>query len=66
MGSVVPAVVVVQLDGMLLDVTGWTVEERTTGAMLVTEIGAYGPGGRADHEPRLGTPDRWDWQGDVP
>ncbi|MEU6016778.1 hypothetical protein ABZ826_22800 [Streptomyces sp. NPDC047515] len=53
------------LDGLLLDVTGWTAEERATGAMLITEIGAYGPGGRAEYGPRPGTPDRWDWLGDV-
>ncbi|MFE7357441.1 hypothetical protein ACFU8Q_30895 [Streptomyces sp. NPDC057543] len=54
------------LDGLLLDVTGWTVEERATGATLTTEISAYGPGGRAEYKPRPGEPDRWDWHGDVP
>ncbi|MCX4734677.1 hypothetical protein [Streptomyces sp. NBC_01363] len=54
------------LDGLLLDATGWAAEERATGTMLITEIGACGPGGRAEYEPRPGTPDRWDWQGDVP
>ncbi|MEV0778273.1 hypothetical protein ACIBLA_21340 [Streptomyces sp. NPDC050433] len=54
------------LDGLLLDVTGWTDEELGTGAMLVTEIGAYGPGGRAGYGPRAGDARRWDWQGDSP
>ncbi|MFC9602531.1 hypothetical protein ACFTTN_03605 [Streptomyces niveus] len=31
------------LEGLLLDVTGWTTEELATGAALITEIGAYGP-----------------------
>ncbi|MFJ7200711.1 MULTISPECIES: hypothetical protein [unclassified Streptomyces] len=44
------------LDGLLLDVTGCTDEERASGAMLITNIGAYGPGGRAEYEPRPGAP----------
>ncbi|MEU5452932.1 hypothetical protein [Streptomyces californicus] len=35
------------LDGQLIDVTGWTGEELTTGAYLITLRSAYGPGGRA-------------------
>lgn len=46
------------LDGLLLDVTGWTDKQLADGAALITEIGRYGP--------RPGTPDRWDWQGDIP
>ncbi len=34
--------------------------------MLITENGAFGPGGRADYEPRPNDPHRWDWGGDVP
>ncbi|MEV4975385.1 hypothetical protein [Streptomyces scopuliridis] len=37
------------LDGLLLDVTGWTDEQLATGALLITEIGAYGAGGRASY-----------------
>ncbi|MER6237642.1 hypothetical protein [Streptomyces clavifer] len=54
------------LDGLLLDVTGLTHQERTAGAMLITSQGQFGPGGRADYEPRAGDTDRWDWAGDVP
>lgn len=54
------------LDGLLLDVTGLTHQERTAGAMLITNQGQFGPGGRADYEPRASDPDRWDWAGDVP
>ncbi|WP_331728738.1 hypothetical protein [Streptomyces anulatus] len=42
------------LDGQLLDVTA------------LTPRSAYGPGGRADYEPRPGCATRWDWSGDVP
>ncbi|MFH8617417.1 hypothetical protein ACH4E8_20395 [Streptomyces sp. NPDC017979] len=54
------------LDGLLLDVTGWTPAQRATGAALTTEIGRYGAGGRALYRPRPGSPGRWDWSGDVP
>lgn len=54
------------LGGQLVDVTSWTPEERATGAMLITDKGAYGAGGRADYEARPGEPGRWDWVGDVP
>ncbi|NGO71783.1 hypothetical protein [Streptomyces boncukensis] len=54
------------LDGLLLDVTGWTPGELATGAGLVTEIGRFGPGGRAWYTPRDADPGRWDWQGDSP
>ncbi|MFD7497717.1 hypothetical protein ACFV8T_36160 [Streptomyces sp. NPDC059832] len=40
--------------------------ERATGAMLITNDGAYGAGGRAEYEARPDTPDRWDWVGDTP
>ncbi|MER5618224.1 hypothetical protein [Streptomyces sp. NPDC002215] len=48
------------LDGQLLDVTGWTTEQRSGGALLITEVGMYGAGGRADYAQRPGDPDRWD------
>ena len=54
------------LDGLLLDVTGWTTEELADGAALLTEIGAHGPGGRAHYGPRAADPRRWDWAGDTP
>ncbi|MFD3641523.1 hypothetical protein [Streptomyces griseus] len=54
------------LDGQLLDVTGYSPEERADGALLMSNHGLHGPGGRSDYEPRPGAPDRWDWQGDTP
>ncbi|WP_097868534.1 hypothetical protein [Streptomyces sp. rh34] len=54
------------LDGQLLDVTALTAEERADGALLIAPRSAYGPGGRADYEPRPGCTTRWDWSGDVP
>ncbi|MCC9310072.1 hypothetical protein LN042_23890 [Kitasatospora sp. RB6PN24] len=54
------------LDGLLLDVTGWDAEQLADGAALLTEIGHYGPGGRAHYEPRRSDPKRWDWAGDSP
>lgn len=54
------------LDGLLLDVTGWSDEQLVGGAALTTEIGAYGPGGRALYGPRNADPRKWDWEGDTP
>ena len=54
------------LDGLLLDVTGWTESERADGAALVTEIGAYGAGGHAWYRPRAADPGHWEWEGDSP
>ncbi|MCA1223393.1 hypothetical protein [Streptomyces sp. 8L] len=54
------------LDGLLVDVTGWDAEEVVEGAALITEIGAYGPGGRAQYGPRNGDSAKWDWEGDTP
>ncbi|MBO8189182.1 hypothetical protein [Streptomyces spirodelae] len=54
------------LDGLLLDVTGWSTEELAEGAALITEIGQFGPGGRALYGPRPGNPLLWDWEGDSP
>ncbi|MBM7443142.1 hypothetical protein [Streptomyces sp. HB132] len=34
------------LDGQRLDVTGWSVQQLLDGAALITDVGAYGPGGR--------------------
>ncbi|MGW4817210.1 hypothetical protein ACWEPB_36970 [Kitasatospora cineracea] len=54
------------LDGLLLDVTGWDADMLECGAALITNLGHYGPGGRAHYEPRPGDPARWDWEGDTP
>lgn len=39
------------LDGQLIDVTGWTDEEITTGGYLITLHSAYGPGGPRTRQP---------------
>ncbi|TVL87420.1 hypothetical protein [Streptomyces sp. SAJ15] len=53
------------LDGLLLDITGWTADEIQTGVALTTELGQFGAGGRALYDPRPGEI-RWDWSGDTP
>ncbi|MEV4873928.1 hypothetical protein [Streptomyces syringium] len=54
------------LDGLLLDITGWTADEIQTGVALMTERGQFGAGGRAVYGPRPGERNRWDWSGDSP
>lgn len=55
------------LDGQLIDVTGWTEEQVTTGAYLITRHNAYEPGGRASYAPTISRPnDPWVCEGDVP
>lgn len=54
------------LDGLLLDVTGWTPDQIAGGAALSTELGRFGAGGRALYDPRPGDPSRFDWSGDSP
>lgn len=59
------------LDGLLLDITGWTKGEMDTGVALPTELGHFGAGGRAMYDPRPSGPRpgdrrRWDWSGDRP
>jgi hypothetical protein len=54
------------LDGLLLDVTGWSARRLREDAVLSTEIGRYGPGGHAAYGPRAGDPGHRDWQGDMP
>ncbi|MFC8645439.1 hypothetical protein ACFUC2_32480 [[Kitasatospora] papulosa] len=54
------------LDGQRLDVTGWSVQQLLDGAALITELGAYGPGGRAHYEGQPGNPGRLHWTGDTP
>ncbi|KPI11271.1 hypothetical protein OV450_8461 [Actinobacteria bacterium OV450] len=55
------------LDGQLLDVSDWSDEDRVQGSLLVTDLGLYGPGGRAFYAPDesdLHGPFRW--RGDTP
>ncbi|MDT9682841.1 hypothetical protein RND61_12275 [Streptomyces sp. TRM76323] len=54
------------LDGLLLDITGWSPQETGTGVALPTELGRFGSGGRALYDPRPDDPRRWDWSGDAP
>ncbi|MGC5401888.1 hypothetical protein ACPXCP_39880 [Streptomyces sp. DT20] len=55
------------LDGQLIDVTGWTDDQITTGGYLITPHSTYGPGGRAAYGPTFSRPDGpWVWEGDVP
>ncbi|MFB7470021.1 hypothetical protein [Kitasatospora sp. NPDC056184] len=54
------------LDGLLLEVTGWSAGQLADGAALLTEIGRYGAGGRARYVLRAADPRRWDWAGDTP
>ncbi|QIB49556.1 hypothetical protein [Streptomyces aureoverticillatus] len=54
------------LDGLLVDVTGWSQEQLDEGALLITEIGQHGPGGRTEYSPREGSSELWDWRGDLP
>ncbi|MCX5207647.1 hypothetical protein OG897_40365 [Streptomyces sp. NBC_00237] len=54
------------LDGLLLDITHWTENEISDGAALMTELGQFGPGGRALYDPRPGARHQWDWSGDAP
>ncbi|MDX3238946.1 hypothetical protein PV392_25305 [Streptomyces sp. ME03-5709C] len=52
------------LDGLLFDVTGVTEPQHCAGVELRTDIGRFGPGGRARYAPRPGDGARWDWRGD--
>ncbi|MGA5444806.1 hypothetical protein ACPCKW_35720 [Streptomyces griseoincarnatus] len=54
------------LDGLLLDVTDHGPAERRHGVGLPTEIGRYGPGGRAVYAPRAAGARVYEWRGDVP
>ncbi|MFF4324757.1 hypothetical protein [Streptomyces sp. NPDC001568] len=58
------------LDGLLLDVTGWTPRQVEGGALLMSDHGVYGPGGRSDYEPAGpdagGDGGRYVWRGDSP
>ncbi|MFF0409661.1 hypothetical protein ACFYUY_04405 [Kitasatospora sp. NPDC004745] len=63
-GHVYRELVAGPLDGLLLDVTGWSDEQLAEGTALRTEIGSHGPGGHAHYGPRAADPRRWDWEGD--
>ncbi|GHE46372.1 hypothetical protein GCM10018771_29120 [Streptomyces cellulosae] len=54
------------LDGLLLDVTDHGPAEQRHGVGLPTEIGRYGPGGRAVYAPRTAGDRVYEWRGDVP
>ncbi|MFJ3883358.1 hypothetical protein ACIPW5_38665 [Streptomyces sp. NPDC090077] len=57
------------LDGLLLGVTCWQSQEVVDGALLMSDHGAFGPGGRSDYEPAapgLGGVGRSFWRGYVP
>ncbi|WP_411123807.1 hypothetical protein [Streptomyces sp. x-19] len=54
------------LDGLLLDITGWTQDQIDSGVALQTELGRFGVGGRATYDPRPGDSARFDWSGDTP
>ncbi|MFJ2095203.1 hypothetical protein ACIOEW_39065 [Streptomyces sp. NPDC087901] len=55
------------LDGQLIAVTGWTEEQITTGAYLITPHSVYGPGDRASYGPTFSLPGGPRvWEGDTP
>ncbi|MFF9218910.1 hypothetical protein [Streptomyces viridosporus] len=54
------------LDGLLLEVTGFTPDEVDTDAALATELGQFGADGRTVYGPRSGEADRFDWTGITP
>ncbi|MFD3546559.1 hypothetical protein ACFWUW_13295 [Streptomyces sp. NPDC058655] len=55
------------LDGQLFDVTGWTEQDRAVGALLITDRGLFGPGGRALYSPSEADPrGPFRWDGDTP
>ncbi|MBB4796215.1 hypothetical protein BJY54_006919 [Streptomyces nodosus] len=45
-------------------ITGWTLDKIDDGASPRTELGQFGPGGRALYDPRPGDAVRWYWVGD--
>ncbi|KUJ34479.1 hypothetical protein ADL25_40995 [Streptomyces sp. NRRL F-5122] len=65
-GRVYAELVAGPLDGLLLDVTHWSAHDRAEGVALRTEIGRYGPGGRALYTPRQAGRPMYDWCGDIP
>lgn len=65
-GRVYTELVAGPLDGLLLDVTDWSAHDRAGGVALRTEIGRYGPGGRALYAPRQADGRLFHWCGDIP
>ncbi|WP_409236441.1 hypothetical protein [Streptomyces sp. PA5.6] len=53
------------LDGLLLDITGWTREEVAAGVALPTELGQFGAGGRSTYRPGPDGRARFEWAGDI-
>ncbi|MFJ8164145.1 hypothetical protein ACIRBY_24890 [Streptomyces sp. NPDC096136] len=55
-------------DGMLLDITGWSPREVVDGALLMSDRGSFGPGGRCDYVPPEGggAAGPLVWRGDTP
>ncbi|PTH90323.1 hypothetical protein C9J60_05025 [Streptomyces sp. A244] len=54
------------LDGLLLGITGWTLDEVDTSVVLSTELGQFGASGRARYGPRPGDPGCLDWTAATP
>ncbi|MEV3858893.1 hypothetical protein AB0J38_31840 [Streptomyces sp. NPDC050095] len=54
------------LDGLLLDVTDRSAPDAPAAVALPTELGAFGPGGRALYGPVDGDGRRFAWHGDAP
>ncbi|MEU6387783.1 hypothetical protein [Streptomyces sp. NPDC046939] len=54
------------LDGLLLDITDRPAEQEAAPLALPTELGAFGPGGRALYGPLGADGRRFVWQGDTP
>ncbi|MFF3013873.1 hypothetical protein [Streptomyces sp. NPDC057939] len=55
------------LDGQLFDVSGWSRQQRVVGALLITDRGFFGPGGRALYKPSTADPEGpFLWDSDTP
>ncbi|MGW6940845.1 hypothetical protein ACWGF3_17860 [Streptomyces xanthophaeus] len=55
------------LDGQLYDTTDMSPQEREVGALLITDRGFFGPGGRAFYKPSEADPGGpFLWEGDTP
>ncbi|MER5731221.1 hypothetical protein ABT084_23330 [Streptomyces sp. NPDC002138] len=55
------------LDGQLYDITDVSPQERAVGALLITDRGLFGPGGRALYKPSEADPQgAFFWEGDTP
>ncbi|MGW7460663.1 hypothetical protein [Streptomyces sp. NPDC054797] len=55
------------LDGQLYDITDWSTQERAVGALLITDRGLFGPGGRALYKPSRANPGGpFLWECDTP